>query len=102
MIGKSGKKMTNSGEFKITDFIDEKLYEKFSKHIYSPLLKMNESMTTILRGHLYIENEIEKQLETYLKHPEVLDLSRMKFPSKLDLLVAVGLMDKNKRIPLII
>ncbi|MCK6256802.1 hypothetical protein LCY76_09365 [Fictibacillus sp. KIGAM418] len=86
-------------KMKITDFIDEKLYEQFNRDIYGAFLKLNDPMTMILKGHLYIEAEFEKQLDIYLANPEVLDISRMKFPAKLNFLIALGIMDKSDRSP---
>jgi hypothetical protein len=89
----------NKSEIKIADLIDEDLYEEFNKHIFGVFLKFNDSMSTILRGHLYIESEFEKQFRTFLENPEVLDMDRMKFSDKLTWLVAFGLMSKENRMP---
>jgi hypothetical protein len=89
----------NNGEIKITDMIDEALYEEFNKHIFGVFLKFNDSMSTILRGHLYIESEFEKQFHLFLENPEVLDMDRMKFSEKLTWLVALGIMSKENRMP---
>ncbi|MEH6994241.1 hypothetical protein V7075_16220 [Neobacillus drentensis] len=84
---------------KITDVIDEEYYEQFNNHIFNAFLKMNDVLSTVLRGHLYIESELEKQLNEYLAHPEVLEMDRLKFSDKLTWLVALGLLSKENRMP---
>lgn len=50
----------------------------------------------ILRGQLYIEHEIEKLLRLRLVEPQIYFRSNPMFNSKLNLVVALGLLPKNK------
>lgn len=78
---------------------DASLYAKFSQQINDGFLKFDDAMPAILIGHLYIEAEFEKQLKIKLEHPEMLDMSRMTFSDKLNLLVALGVLPKESRTP---
>jgi len=55
----------------------------------------NERLYLILRGHLYIENELNKLLENFLPNPSVLELYREGFRRKLDLALALNLIEQD-------
>lgn len=51
----------------------------------------NDKLYLILRGHLYIENELNKLLEGFLPNPEILELYKESFRRKIDLAFALNL-----------
>lgn len=55
-----------------------------------------DELQIILRGQLYIEHEIEKLLRLRMVEPEVYFSKNPMFNSKLNLVVALGLLPKNK------
>lgn len=60
--------------------------EKFKK-----ALGAGDQISTIIRGHLYIEHVILQSLNEAFAVPDVLDLRRLNFPAKVDLCIALGL-----------
>lgn len=58
-----------------------------------------DELQIILRAHLYIEHEIEKMLRHHLFDPSVIldGRNKLNFNTKLKLLVALGLIPKNKK-----
>ncbi|EJR41435.1 hypothetical protein IIK_05816 [Bacillus cereus VD102] len=57
-----------------------------------------DELQVILRGHLYIEHELEKLLRLALVEPDyVLTNNRFMFASKVDLAVSLGLLPKSSK-----
>lgn len=56
-------------------------------------------LSIVLKGQLIIESEIEALIETVYTDPTVFNLSRMLYPQKLDLLIAIGVFSKEEIIP---
>ncbi|MDM5465464.1 hypothetical protein [Bacillus cereus] len=60
--------------------------------------KGEDELQVILRGHLYIEHEIEKLLRLELAEPDyILKNNRLMFANKVNLAVALGLLPKNRK-----
>lgn len=55
----------------------------------------NDKLYIILRGHLYIENELDALLEGFLPNPDVLELHRESFRRKIFLALALNLIEQN-------
>lgn len=53
-------------------------------------------LAIMLRGHLYIENQLENLLSQALVHPEMILDKRMRFVDKTRLAVAMGLISKKE------
>lgn len=75
------------------------LFEKISRDVDEFMKATNEEdeLQIILRGHLYIEHEIEKLLRNYLVEPKYVLGSRSMFMNKLNLATALGLISVSKR-----
>ncbi|MFA1710239.1 hypothetical protein ACDX66_00810 [Peribacillus frigoritolerans] len=58
--------------------------------------KGENELQIILRGHLYIEHEIEKLLRFALVEPDYILNERFMFMNKLNLAVALGVIPKNR------
>lgn len=54
-------------------------------------------LEVVLRGHLWVESELLRSLEAALPFPNRIDLDRMAFGTKVDLLAAQGLMRQDER-----
>ncbi|PEY19945.1 hypothetical protein CN331_11380 [Bacillus cereus] len=61
--------------------------------------KGEDELQIVLRAHLYIEYEIEKMLRNYFVEPKVFLGKNPSFISKLNLVVALGLLPKDKMNP---
>lgn len=79
------------------------LVEKINRDVDEFMKATNEEdeLQIILRGHLYIEHEIEKLLRNHLVEPDVIlgGRNKLMFNGKLNLVVALGLLPKDKRGP---
>jgi hypothetical protein len=58
--------------------------------INKQIIDDKEIMQVVLRGQLYLENEVNNLINLSFIEPKFLNLHRKFFPEKLDLLVAVG------------
>lgn len=56
-----------------------------------------DELQLILRGHLYIEHELERLLKIYLVEPKYILTNRFMFMNKLNLAVALGGLSSSKR-----
>ncbi|MDF1997582.1 hypothetical protein [Peribacillus frigoritolerans] len=65
--------------------------EQFVQEINSPDL-----LNVILRGHLYIEAKIIELLENRFTHPEEFKMSDINYPNKINLCVALGIIDRSE------
>lgn len=61
--------------------------------------KGEDELQIVLRAHLYIEYELEKMLRNYFVEPKVFLGKDPSFSSKLNLVVALGLLPKDKLSP---
>lgn len=60
--------------------------DRFEQHLFKP----ESSFEILLRGHLWMENLINRILELHIVNAGVLDLDRMGFRQKIDLAQAFG------------
>ncbi|WP_149185471.1 hypothetical protein [Bacillus sp. AY2-1] len=58
-----------------------------------------DELQVILRGHLYIEHELEKLLKIYMVEPELVLTERFMFMNKINLAIALGALSLDKKIP---
>lgn len=58
-------------------------------------LNSPDPISTILRGHLYIENTLDEMLKIELKRPDLIDLSNVNFSVKPRLCAALGIIDQR-------
>ncbi|WP_180228155.1 hypothetical protein [Bacillus toyonensis] len=84
------------------DKVLNEFYNDFNIMIDKSVLEFMEAtndedeLQIILRGQLYIEHEIEKLLRLRLVEPEIYFRNNPMFNSKLNLVVALGLLPRNK------
>lgn len=57
----------------------------------------DDSLTMVVKAHLYIESALSKLIETYLENPKALDLGRMPFSQKVQLGISLGLIQGGER-----
>ncbi|MED4616032.1 hypothetical protein [Priestia megaterium] len=57
------------------------------------LERKNDKLYLILRGHLYIENELNKLLEGFIPNPEILELYKRSFYNKIELALSLNLIE---------
>ncbi|GAB1528947.1 MULTISPECIES: hypothetical protein [Brevibacillus] len=91
MLNKFSNEQYTEKLLQIADEYEKKLYE-FTKDTDG-----KDFLQTILKGHLYIEQELNLLLGKYLKHPEHLD-NRMNFSSKLNLVFALGVIESPEKV----
>ena len=58
-------------------------------------LNSSDPISTILRGHLYIEHSLDEMLNIELKRPELINLSKINFSVKPKLCLALGIIDQR-------
>lgn len=56
----------------------------------------NDKLYLILRGHLYIENELNKLLEGFIPNSDILELYKERFRTKAEIAFAFNLIDQNQ------
>jgi hypothetical protein len=56
----------------------------------------NDKLYLILRGHLYIEHELNKLLEGFIPNPDILELYKERFRTKTEIAFAFNLIDQNQ------
>src|SRR5271163_1968964 len=61
-----------------------------------------DTLTIIVRAHLHAEWKLNRLLEQYLPNPKALDLERMAFSRKLELVSALKLITEHTRAVLIL
>lgn len=54
----------------------------------------NDKLYVVLRGHLYIENELNKLIDGYLPYAKTLELNKMSFYNKTKLALSLNLLDE--------
>ncbi|CJV76078.1 Uncharacterised protein [Streptococcus pneumoniae] len=59
--------------------------------------KGEDELQVILRGHLYLEHELEKSLRLELVEPDYILTNRFMFTSKVNLAVGLGLLPKSRK-----
>ncbi|WP_257139109.1 hypothetical protein [Bacillus pseudomycoides] len=89
------------GPFTLIDEFYIHLHEKLRKDADEFMKATNEEdeLQIVLRGHIYIEHEIERLLRNHLVEPDAILSNRFTFMSKLNLAVALGLISMDKKIP---
>ncbi|MGG1167980.1 hypothetical protein [Bacillus cereus] len=89
------------GTFTLIDEFYFHLHKKISKdaHEFMRVTNEEDELQIILRGHIYIEHEIERLLRNHLVEPDAILGDRFMFMSKLNLAVALGLISADKKIP---
>jgi hypothetical protein len=55
----------------------------------------DDPLGAVVRGHLYVESLLITLIEEALLNPEAIDLARLNFPLKMDLAVALGLVNPD-------
>lgn len=58
-----------------------------------------DELQVILRGHLYIEHELEKLLKIYMVEPQLVLTERFMFMNKINLAIALGALSLEKKNP---
>lgn len=58
-----------------------------------------DELQVILRGHLYIEHELEKLLKIYMVEPQLVLTERFMFMNKINLAIALGALSLDKKTP---
>ena len=53
----------------------------------------DDPLTMVVKAHLYIESALLALLKAYLEKPEILETDRLTFPSKVQLGIALGLIE---------
>ncbi|WP_179863349.1 hypothetical protein [Bacillus pseudomycoides] len=56
-----------------------------------------DELQLILRGHLYIEHELERLLKIYMVEPKHILTDRFMFMNKLNLAIALGALSSSKK-----
>ncbi|OKL37354.1 hypothetical protein [Domibacillus mangrovi] len=56
----------------------------------------NDKLYLILRGHLYIEHELNKLLEGFIPNPNILELYKERFRTKTEIAFAFNLIEQNQ------
>jgi hypothetical protein len=69
-------------------------HDQFFSHIHA-----DDPLQIAIRGHLYIEGELTKLLNEAFPKPEAIDLTRVSFPLKVDLAVAIGVLRPDEKPP---
>ncbi len=64
-------------------------------------LNSEDELGLLLRGHLYIENELVKIIEAHMPHPEKFDIAAINFPKKIYLAAAMGILSEEEVEPYI-
>lgn len=67
-------------------------------HFMKYIQEENSILSIVLKGQLLIENEIESLIKSVYQNASVLNLDRMFFPNKVDLLIAIGALSKDEGI----
>jgi hypothetical protein len=60
-------------------------------------MKGGDPLGALVRGHLFVESKLIELIEDTLHNPNAIDLSRINFPTKLNLAVAMGLLPESER-----
>ncbi len=60
-------------------------------------LTKEDPLGVLIRGHLYVESRLMQVISFSLRDPGAIDLTRLQFPIKLDLAVAMGLLTENDK-----
>jgi len=82
---------------------DPDLTSEIRKEVDKTVGWVTESLSTedplgvVIRGHLYVESRLIQLIEEALVDPGAIDLTRLNFPVKLDLAVALGLLSENDK-----
>jgi hypothetical protein len=79
--------------------VDDKIVagnEKEIDLIFSAL-KNEDPLGVVIRGHLYVESQLIQLLEEALPDPGAIDLTRLNFPTKLDLAVALKVIKETEK-----
>jgi hypothetical protein len=62
-------------------------------------LNEDDPFGMVIRGHLYTDFGLNTLLETALRNPEAVDLSRLTFPTKVSLAVGIGVFAPEEAAP---
>ena len=72
---------------------------KKESKIISESLRVEDHLGVIIRGHLYVESKIIELIENALPDPGAIDLTRLNFPTKLELASALRVFDESNKRP---
>lgn len=57
-------------------------------------LRHDEELVAVIRGHLYLESQLNRLIDTLLPFPDQISDSRLGWPQRVDLALALGLEDR--------
>jgi hypothetical protein len=60
-------------------------------------INTDDVLGAVLRGHLYVEFELIRLIEAFFVEPSAIDLTRVSFPVKVDLAMAMGILPEEER-----
>lgn len=78
--------------------LDKPIYD--DEELLLHLSDEQDTLSQVVRAHLYTEQGLYVLLNSYLRHPEKINLDRLNFRVKLDLCVALGLIPVDLHRPL--
>src|ERR1700676_1817672 len=78
---------------------DEKEKKQFDNTVQAigKALSKEDPLGVVIRGHLFVESQLIQLLEEALPDPGAIDLSRLNFPTKVDLAVALKLFSELRK-----
>lgn len=74
---------------------DAKSKKYIERRIKNELETTDDNLLLVLRGHLYIENELQELLKRYIPNPEAFENMRLLFKNKADLTYALNLIEEK-------
>jgi hypothetical protein len=70
--------------------VDTQVDPKVKEHLQRDI-ESDDLLGAVLRSHLWVENELIRTIRESLPHPDLIDLDRLSFPSKIELASAFGI-----------
>jgi hypothetical protein len=67
-----------------------KLIQALLKHLTG-----NDPLGVVIRGHQYIESALTRLWEEGVPHPKAIDFAKLHFPTRVGLVVALGLLSRE-------
>ncbi|MCU5343279.1 hypothetical protein OCA10_29700 [Bacillus cereus] len=79
----------------IGDFCSARIEEQVNE--FSEVTDGEDSLQIVLRGHLYVEYELERLLRKNMENPDSILTDRFMFMNKVNLAIALGLLPKSRK-----
>jgi len=79
----------------IGDFCSARIAEQVDE--FSEVTDGEDSLQIVLRGHLYVEYELERLLRKNMENPDSILTDRFMFMNKVNLAIALGLLPKSRK-----